>query len=168
MLVAAVGVIGSVLVALLARLTGLTQDDRRRARIVRDAELWEALPKSDARDALEVHIAAATASLLAERNADRRFAQLSAVGAWFAFGSWVLLLVFSAVPFDPHGLDPQPFWVDQVRQALYVATWVAGALAAAFWVLAMWFGGRRAWGWVTATFGRPAPRDARPVATPEP
>lgn len=167
MLVATIGVIGSVVVALLARLTGLTQDDRRRARVLRDAELWKALPKSDAREALEEHIASATTSLLAERQADRRFARLWAVGAWFAFGAWVLLLVFSAVPSDPYGVDPQPFWIDQTRQALYIASWVSGALAVAFWILAIWFGGRRAWAWAMAKFRRSHSKDERSAATSE-
>lgn len=154
MLVAAVGVIGSVVVALLARLTGLTQDDRHRARIVRDAELWKALPKGDARDALEEHIAAATRSLLAARRADRRFAQLWTVGSWFAFGAWVLLLAFSAVPSDPYGVDPQPFWIEQTRYALLIATSVAALLAAAFWLLAIGFGARQASAWASAKFRR--------------
>lgn len=167
MLVAVVGVIGSLVVAFVARLTGLTQDDRQRARIVRDAELWKALPASDARDSLEEHIATATASLLVERKADRRFARLWAVGAWFAFGAWVLLLVLSAVPSDPYGVDPQPFWMGQLRHALYILSGVTGALAVIFWLLATWFGVRRAWAWATAHFKRQLASDAQLPAMAE-
>lgn len=83
MITAVVAVIGSVIVALLTRLPGLTRDDRRRAVIVRDAELWKALPDDSAvRAPLGEHIADATTALLTKRKEDRRVERLMGAAAW--------------------------------------------------------------------------------------
>lgn len=148
MLVAAVGVIGSLGVALIARLTGLTRDDRERARIVRDLDLWKVLPDGSAsRAALAAHIDEATEALLAERKKDHRFERLWAAGTWCAFGAWVLLLGLSALPYDANPVG-EPFWIAQVRQAMLVATGLGAALAIVFWLVALWVGAPRAWAWL--------------------
>lgn len=145
MVTAVVGVIGSVIVALLARMAGLTRDDRRRAQIVRDAELWKALPEGSAgRVPLAEHIADATTALLDDRKRDRRLDQLWSAGAGSAFAAWVLLLAYSAVPFDPF----EPFWVQQVRYAVLGAAGAAALLVVVLWVAAIWLWVLRAWAWL--------------------
>ena len=147
MITAVVGVVGSVVVALLARLAGITRDDRLRARILRDAELWKALPDdSAARAPLAEYIANATTALLAKRTEDRRLDQLWSAGAWSALAAWVLLLAFSAIPLDPF----EPFWVEQVRYALFFAVGIAAVLGVVFWLFAVWVGMPRAWAWLRA------------------
>ena len=149
MITAVVGVIGSIIVALVARLTGWTRDDRQRARIVRDAELWNALPKnSPARAPLGDHIATSTAHLLARRSADRQLDVMWSAGAWSAFAGWVLLLVFSTFNYDPF----EPFWISQIRYALAIAICATAVLTAAFWGSAVWVGAPRAWRWLKSRF----------------
>lgn len=151
MITAVVGVIGSVIVALLARLAGLTGDDRRRAQIVRDAKLWKALPDdSAARAPLAEHIADATTALLAKRKDDRRISRLWIAGAWSAFAGWVLLLVFSAFPFDPF----EPFWQEQVRHAVFIAVVIAAVLAPSSGSPRSCSGAPRAWTWLRARSDR--------------
>lgn len=142
MIVAVVGVIGSVIVALLARLAGLTKDDRSRARIARDAELWKALPEeSAARVPLGDYIADATEKLLEERQQDHTLDRLWNIAAWLAFATWLFLLVFTA-------MSPNSSWVVQVQLAVLVAAGVAGVLALVFFAFGVRVGAPRLWAWV--------------------
>ena len=102
--VAMVGFLSAVAVAALTQIPGLTTDDRRRASIAKDVELWKALPEGAARDGLREQVEAAAHDLVASRSRDRTvgevvrlflisgFLGVTAVGlfVWWTTISWDL------------------------------------------------------------------------------
>lgn len=133
MLVAVVGVVGSIIAALLARMAGLTWDDRARAGLIKDSELWSALPESSAKTDLASHMEEATHRLLTRRRVDRTSQKFlsAALACWFA--AWVLWLVFSTFQLQPW--QEPAYWYRQVATAVYTLS-VGAALCATIFSMA--------------------------------
>lgn len=162
MLVAVVGVIGSIIVALLARMAGLTWDDRARAGILRDAELWSALPDSPARADLAQHMEEATRGLLSRRQVDLTSHKLVGAALGFLFAAWVLWLVFSTFQLQPY--QEPAYWYRQVATAVYMLSVSAGLCAIIFSMVALLVVALRArgpvragWGWLMTAISRRRP-----------
>lgn len=86
------------LIALLPRVPGFSADERRRARIYGDTELWKSMPEGAAREALAEHIGTATAEMLAERARDRTLRTGWLYGSGWMFAGWALVVGSTALP----------------------------------------------------------------------
>lgn len=127
--------LGVALIALLPRVPGLSADERRRARIHGDTELWKSMPEGAAREALAKHIETATVAMLTERARDRTLRTGWLYGSGWVFAGWALFVGSTAVPEDEG-------WAVSVRSLMVwlgTGAALAGLAAMTFVVLVLLF-----------------------------
>lgn len=97
--------LGVAAIALLPRIPGFSADERRRARIQRDVDLWKTMPECDERGALAEQIGVATRTMLTERARDRFLTRSWLYGSGAVFVGWILLVASQYIPDEALGAE---------------------------------------------------------------